>query len=100
LILVGAVTLRFFSNPGPVRKRFYRTLAVYLWANGIVVLILGYLELKQGWHYGLQDAAWGIPELALLGSFAFERKAPTDQSEQSSGQRTGFIHAGYHPYGD
>jgi hypothetical protein len=41
LILVGAVTLRFFSNPGPVRKRFYRTLAVYLWANGIVVLILG-----------------------------------------------------------
>ncbi len=88
LVLVGAVTLRFFSNPSPARRRFYRTLSVYLWVNGIVVLILGYLELKRGWHDGLQDAAWGIPELALLGSFAFERKTHTDQSERSSGQRT------------
>ena len=28
LILVGAVTLRFFSNPSPARRRFYRTLSL------------------------------------------------------------------------
>jgi signal transduction histidine kinase/CheY-like chemotaxis protein len=87
LILVGAVTLRFFSNPSPARKRFYRTLSVYLWVNGIVVLILNYLDLKLGWGDGVQDAAWGIPELALLGSFALQREPP-NQSERSSGQRT------------
>jgi hypothetical protein len=42
LILVGAVTLRFFSNPSPARRRFYRVLAIYLWVNGIVVHILGH----------------------------------------------------------
>ncbi len=87
-ILVGAVTLRFFSNPSPARKRFYRTLAVYLWINGATVMILGYLELKRGWLDGLQDAAWGLPELALLGSFAMHRKARIDETERSSGQRT------------
>ena len=73
LILVGAVTLRFFSNPSPARRRFYRILAVYLWVNGIVVIILGHLELKAGWHNGVQDAAWGIPYLALMGSFALQQ---------------------------
>jgi hypothetical protein len=58
-VLVGAVTLRFFSNPSPARRRFYRVLSVYLWVNGIVLLILGYLELKRGWPEGLQDVAWG-----------------------------------------
>jgi signal transduction histidine kinase len=38
--------------------------------------------------YGPQDAAWGIPYLALLGSFALQHKTPTDKSERSSGQRT------------
>jgi signal transduction histidine kinase/DNA-binding response OmpR family regulator len=88
LILVGAVTLRFFSNPSPARRRFYRVLAVYLWVNGVVALIVGYVELKHGWHSGVQDAAWGIPYLALLGSFAFEHKIPPDKSERSSGQQT------------
>ena len=88
LILVGAVTLRFFSNPSPARKRFYRTLSLYLWVNGIVALIVGYLGLKRGWHDGLQDAAWGIPYLPLLGSFALQHKTPMDKSERSSGQRT------------
>jgi hypothetical protein len=69
-ILVGAVTLRFFSNPSPARKRFYRTLSFYLWVYAIVALVLGYLELKRGWAAGLQDAGWGIPYLALMGSFA------------------------------
>ena len=36
LILLGAVTLRFFSNPSPARRRFYRTLALFLWVNGTV----------------------------------------------------------------
>src|SRR6202041_3049611 len=61
LILVGAVTLRFFSNPNPARRRFYQTLSAYLWVNGTVGLIVGYVELKNGWHNGVQDASWGIP---------------------------------------
>ena len=89
LILVGAVTLRFFSNPSPARRRFYRILSLYLWVNVIVVIILGHLELKAGWHNGVQDAGWGIPYLALVGSFALQQhKTPTDKTERSSGQRT------------
>jgi len=89
VILVGAVTLRFFSNPSPARRRFYRVLAVYLWVNGIVVLVLGHLEMQPGWHNRLQDAGWGIPYLALVGAFALQQhKTPTDKSERSSGQRT------------
>jgi signal transduction histidine kinase/CheY-like chemotaxis protein len=88
LVLVGAVTLRFFSNPSPARKRFYRVLSFYLWVNGMTLLILGYLELKRGWRDGPQDAVWGMPYLALLGSFALQRKTLTERSERSSGQRT------------
>ena len=89
LILVGAVTLRFFSNPSPARRRFYRILSLYLWVNVIVVIILGHLELKAGWHNGVQDAGWGIPYLALIGSFALQQhKTPTEKTERSSGQRT------------
>jgi hypothetical protein len=89
LILVGAVTLRFFSNPSPARRRFYRVLAIYLWVNGIVALIVGHLELKAGWQHEVQDAWWGIPYLALMGSFALRQdKTPTDKGERSRGQRT------------
>jgi signal transduction histidine kinase/DNA-binding response OmpR family regulator len=88
LILVGAVTLRFFSNPTPARRRFYRTLALFLWVNGMVALFLGYLELKHGWRDGLQDIGWGFPHLSLLGSFALYPKTPMDKSQQSSSQRT------------
>jgi signal transduction histidine kinase/CheY-like chemotaxis protein len=88
LILVLAVTLRFFSNPSPARRRFYLTLSHYLWVNGIVALIVGYVGLKHGWHNGVQDAGWGMPYLALLGSFALQRKTHTDKSERSSGQRS------------
>jgi len=86
-ILVGAVTLRLFSNPSPARKRFYRALSLYLWLYGMVALVLGYLELKRGWRDGLQDVAWGIPYLPFLGSFALH-KIHTDKSEATSGQRT------------
>jgi hypothetical protein len=88
LILVGAVTLRFFSNLSPARRRFYLNLSRYLWVNGIVALIVGYVELKHGWHSGVQDAGWGIPYLALMGSIALQHKTPMDKSERSSGQRT------------
>jgi len=88
LVLVGAVTLRFFSNPSPARRRFYRVLAVYLWVNGTVGFIVGYVGVKQGWHNGVQDAGWGMPYLALMGSFALQHKPPTDKSGRSSGQRT------------
>src|SRR3984957_16407394 len=73
-VLVGAVTLRFFSNPSPAIRRFYQTLSRYLWVYAIVALVLGYLELKRGWAAGLQDAGWGIPYLALMGSFALQHK--------------------------
>jgi signal transduction histidine kinase/CheY-like chemotaxis protein len=86
-ILVAAVTLRFFSNPTPARRRFYRVLGTYLWVNGIVVLLLGYLELQQGWHFGLQDAIWGLPELALLGAFAWQHDLRKVRSDGSSSQR-------------
>jgi signal transduction histidine kinase/CheY-like chemotaxis protein len=87
-ILIVAVSLRFFSNPSPARRRFYRILALYLWVNGIVVLVLGYLELKSGWSFGLQDLAWDIPDLALLGSFVFSYDTRTEQNELSISQRT------------
>src|SRR5580658_9521826 len=88
LILVGAVTLRFFSNPSPARRRFYRTLSCYLWVNGIVALIISDVGVKHSWRNGVQDAAWGMPYLALMGSMALRRKTPVDQGERSSGQRT------------
>ncbi len=87
LILVGAVALRLFSNPSPARRRFYQTLSRYLCVNGIVAMIVAYIQVKYGWHNGVQDAAWGLPYLALLGSFAFKHKARTDSSEPSGGQR-------------
>jgi signal transduction histidine kinase/CheY-like chemotaxis protein len=88
LILVGAVTLRFLSNPSPARRRFYRTLALFLWVNGIVALILGYLELQGGWRDGPQDIAWGFPHLSLLGAFALYSRTPMERSPQSSSQRS------------
>jgi signal transduction histidine kinase/CheY-like chemotaxis protein len=89
MILIGAVTLRFFSNPSPPRRRFYRALSAYLWVNGIVALSVGYFDLKHGWHSGVQDAGWGMPYLALMGSFALQRhKTPTNKPERNSGQRT------------
>jgi signal transduction histidine kinase/DNA-binding response OmpR family regulator len=88
LTLVGAVTLRFFSNPSPARRRFYRVLSHYLWANGMMALIVGYVGLKHGWHNGVQDAAWGIPYLVLMGSIVLQHKTPVDKSERSSGHRT------------
>jgi signal transduction histidine kinase/CheY-like chemotaxis protein len=87
-ILIVAVSLRFFSNPSPARRRFYRILGLYLWVNGIVVLVLGHLELKSGWSFGLQDIAWDIPDLALLASFVFGYDILIEQKELSSSQKT------------
>ena len=74
-ILILAVTLRFFSNPTTARRRFYRTLSYYLWVNGIVVLVVGYLELQRGWRDGLQDAAWSLPYPLFFASFALQSRA-------------------------
>jgi signal transduction histidine kinase/CheY-like chemotaxis protein len=87
-ILAGAVALRLFSNPSPARRRFYRTLALYLWAYGLVALILGYFELKRGWPDGLQDAAWGIPYLPFLGAFALQHKTASENGEPSTDHRS------------
>ena len=87
-VLLGAVSLRFFSNPSPPRRRFYRSLARYLWVNGALILILGYLELERGWLVGLQDVGWGLPYLTLLASFVLEDRTYVDEVERSSRQRT------------
>jgi signal transduction histidine kinase/DNA-binding response OmpR family regulator len=87
-ILVAAVSLRLLSNPTPARRRFYRTLSHYLWVNAVVVLILGYLELKLGWRDGLQDAAWGLPELTLCASYALQPRVPTENNEPVGGRRS------------
>jgi signal transduction histidine kinase/DNA-binding response OmpR family regulator len=86
--LIGAVSLRFFSDPSPARRRFFRPLFFYLWVNGLVAAMLGHLELGQGWPDGPWDASWGISYLALAGSFALQEKTYSDGSEPSSGQRT------------
>jgi signal transduction histidine kinase/DNA-binding response OmpR family regulator len=87
-ILVAAVSLRFFSNPTPARRRFYRILAPYLWVNAVVALILTYLELELGWRDGRQDIAWGLPELALCASFALEARVPADNREPRAGHQS------------
>jgi signal transduction histidine kinase/CheY-like chemotaxis protein len=86
-VLVGAVTLRYFSNPTPARKRFYRSLARYLWVNGAMIVILGYLEVEHGLGPGVQDAGWCLPYLTLLGSILLQDKTRLDEMERSRSQR-------------
>ncbi len=87
-ILVGAVTLRLFSNPAGARKHFYRTLSIYLWVYAVVALVLGYLELKLNVRDGVQGAAWGIPYLALLGALAFRQQSLKNEDALSNGHRS------------
>ena len=85
-ILVGAVTLRLFSEPVGARRHFYRTLSIYLWVYAVVALVLGYLELKRNMPDGVQDAAWGIPYLALLGALAFRQQSRKNEDALSNGR--------------
>ncbi len=71
LILVGAVTLRLFSNPRPDSKALYQAMAIYLWVYALVALVVGYLELVRAVPSGLHDVGWTIPYLTLLGVLAF-----------------------------
>jgi signal transduction histidine kinase/CheY-like chemotaxis protein len=88
-ILVGAVTLRLFSEPaGGARRHFYRTLSIYLWVYAVVALVLGYLELERSMPDGVQDVAWGIPYLALLGALAFRQRSFKDEDALSNGRRS------------
>jgi diguanylate cyclase (GGDEF)-like protein len=70
-ILAGAVSLRLLANPVPRKRRFYENLAAYLWTYAFVALINGYLELRLTLPDGVQDTAWGLPYLVLLGLLAF-----------------------------
>ena len=90
-ILVAAVTLRFFSNPSPARKRFYHVLGTFLWVNIVVVSVIGYLEMQLGWSFGLQDALWGLPEVALLGAFALQSRATPEQPQPASESTFGLL---------
>jgi signal transduction histidine kinase/DNA-binding response OmpR family regulator len=87
-VLVGAVSLRFFSNPSPARKRFYRTLARYLWVNGALIVVLGYLDIERGMPAGLQDVGWGLAYVTLTGSIVLQDRTKTDEGERSRSQRT------------
>jgi signal transduction histidine kinase/ActR/RegA family two-component response regulator len=87
-ILVGAVTLRLFSTPSPAKERFYRTLAIYLWVYAIVALVLGYLELKRNLPDGIQDVAWGVPYLALLGALASRKQNPKNEGMLNNAHRS------------
>ncbi len=88
-ILVGAVTLRLFSEPvGGARRHFYRTLSIYLWVYAVVALVLGYLELERSMPDGVQDVVWGIPYLALLGALAFQQQSFKDEDAPSNGRRS------------
>ena len=71
LTLAGAVTLRLFGNPTPVKRRFYIALSIYLWSYAVVALILGYFELERNTAQGLQDVFWGLPCLLLLAVLSF-----------------------------
>jgi diguanylate cyclase (GGDEF)-like protein len=70
--LAGAVTLRLFGNPAPAKRRFYITLAIYLWSYAVVALIVGYFELERNIAQGLQDVFWGLPCLLLLAALLFQ----------------------------
>ena len=85
LILIAALTVRFFSNPTPARRRFYLTLSPYLWMNALVVITLGYLELQRGWRYGIQDAAWELPYVGFFVVFAMQ---PGEQGPANRQQRS------------
>ena len=87
-ILVGAVTPRLFSTPLGAKERFYRTLAIYLWVYAIVALVLGYLELKRNLPDGIQDAAWGVPYLALLGALASRKQNPNNEGLLNNAHRS------------
>ncbi len=67
VILVGAVALRLFSTPTTSKSRFLRPLALYLVVYALTAAILGYLELNRQMPDGVQDAAWGVPYVILLG---------------------------------
>jgi len=83
-ILAGAVTLRLFAEPPPHKRRFYQDLAAYLWIYALIALVNGYLELGRRLPDGLQDVAWGLPYLVLLGMLAFraEPKAPSEAASR------------------
>ncbi len=81
------MTLRLFSEPvGGARRHFYRTLSIYLWVYAVVALVLGYLELERSMPDGVQDVAWGIPYLALLGALAFRQQSLKNEDALSNGR--------------
>ena len=87
-ILAGAVTLRLIANPLPRRKRFYENLAAYLWIYALIALVNGYLELARSFPDGLQDTAWGLPYLVLLGLLAFRERAEETPTATAKRRKT------------
>ena len=70
-ILVGAATVRFFSNPSAAYKKFYKILTIYLWVYALIATVVGRLELVKNLPDGPQDIAWMIPYAVLLATLAF-----------------------------
>ncbi len=82
-ILVGAATIRLFSNPSPASKKFYQTLTIYLSTYAVIATVVGYLELVKNFPDGLQDVAWTIPYVVLVGTLTF-RRSTQDKPELKS----------------
>lgn len=79
-ILVGAATIRLFSNPNPASKKFYQTLSIYLWTYAVIATVVGDLELIRAVPDVRLDLGWIIPYVVLLGVVAF-RRGPQDEPD-------------------
>ncbi len=91
-ILVGAATIRLFSNPSPASGKFYRALTIYLWTYALIATVVGHLELVRNFPDGPQDLAWMVPYLALLGTLTFlGRKQDKPEVKRRENQSMGLL---------
>ena len=81
-ILAGAATIRLFSNPSPASKKLYRALTIYLWTYALIATLVGYLELVRKYSDGLQDVAWTVPYVVLLGALAYQQSSRAPETER------------------
>lgn len=85
-ILVGAATIRLYSNPHPAAKKFYQTLTTYLGIYALIATVVGYLELIRNIPDTRLDIAWMIPYVVLLGVLATRQNVqdkPEAQTEEN-----------------
>jgi diguanylate cyclase (GGDEF)-like protein len=82
-ILVGAATIRLYSNPHPAARKFFETLTIYLLAYALIATVVGYFELIRNVPDSRLDIAWTIPYVVLLGVLAMRRRVQEKTEAQS-----------------